>query len=130
MEVGLRAYDAQHRLLTYGTTLYRHTPNGEIASQTTAVGTTEFLYDDFGNLLAVKLPNGAVIEYIIDAEGRRVGKRVNGARVAAYLYSGSRIVAQLNLAGQVMSRFIYATGATSPDYMVVGSVTYRIFADQ
>jgi RHS repeat-associated protein len=123
-------YDAQDRLLTYGTTSYRYTPNGQIASRTTAAGTTDFIYDGFGELVAVKLPNGTVIEYIIDAEGRRVGKRVNGGRVAAYLYSGSRIVAQLNLAGQVISRFIYATGATSPDYMVAGGVTYRLFTDQ
>jgi RHS repeat-associated protein len=88
------------------------------------------MYDDFGNLLAVKFPNGNVIEYIIDSEGRRVGKLVNGTLVAGYLYQGSQIVAQLNSAGKVISRFIYATRANSPDYMVISGIPYRIFADQ
>ena len=72
-------YDAQDRLLTDGSDLYSYTPNGELASRTIGIKTRDFVYDDFGNLLAVKFPNGNVIEYIIDPEGRRVGKLVNAA---------------------------------------------------
>jgi RHS repeat-associated protein len=123
-------YDAQDRLLTDGSDLYSYTHNGEVASRTIGIKTTDFVYDDFGNLLAVKFSNGSVIEYIIDSEGRRVGKLLNGTLGAGYLYQGSQIVAQLNSAGKVISRFVYATHANSPDYMVISGVAYRIFSDQ
>jgi RHS repeat-associated protein len=123
-------YDAQDRLLTYGSDLYSYTPNGELASRTVGIKTRDFIYDDFGNLLAVKFPNGNVIEYIIDPEGRRVGKLLNGTLVAGFLYQGSQIIAQLNSAGKVISRFIYAMRANSPDYMVISGISYRIFTDQ
>jgi hypothetical protein len=32
-----------------------------------------------GNLLTVGLPNGDLVEYLVDGVGRRVGKKKNGA---------------------------------------------------
>jgi RHS repeat-associated protein len=123
-------YDAQDRLLTYGNTSYTYTPNGELASQTVGSQTTTYTYDVLGNLTAVTLPNGTAISYIVDAKNRRVGKQINGALVAGYLYDSHRIVAQLNSSNAIISQFIYGSGSTSPDYFVQGGVTYRIFSDQ
>jgi len=76
------------------------------------------------------LPNGTKITYVVDAENHRVGKEVSGVLQAGFLYDGNQLVAQLNGSNQVVSQFVYASGATSPDYMVSGGVTYRIFSDQ
>ena len=82
-----------------------------------------------GNLSGVTLPNGTKVTYILDANSRRMGKSINGALAEGFLYDGSRVIAQLTRANQIASQFVYATRAKSPDYMVKGGVTYRIFAD-
>jgi RHS repeat-associated protein len=123
-------YDAQDRLLTYGSASYTYTANGELASQTDGSQKTTYTYDVLGNLTAVTLPNATRITYIIDPENHRVGKKVNGVLNSGFLYDGDRVIAQLNGSNQIISRFVYATGANSPDYMISGGVTYRMFSDQ
>ena len=59
-----------------------------------------------------------------------MGKTVNGVLATGFLYDAKRIVAQLNGSNQLVSQFVYATGSASPDYMISGGVTYRIFSDQ
>jgi len=122
-------YDKQDRLLTYGSTTYAYTANGEIASKTTGAQVTSYQYDVLGNLIAASLPDGTQLSYVIDAENNRVGKMVNSVLVSGFLYDGSKIVAQLDGNNQVVARFVYGGGNASPDYMVTASTTYRIFAD-
>ncbi|MGP0098286.1 MAG: RHS repeat domain-containing protein [Terriglobales bacterium] len=123
-------YDAQDRLLTYGNASYTYTANGELASQTVGTATTNYQYDVLGNLTSVILPSGETITYVIDPRNRRLGKMVRGSLTAGFLYHGNRIAAQLNASNAIVSQFVYATGSTSPDYMISGGVTYRIFSDQ
>lgn len=123
-------YDAQDRLLTYGNSSYGYTANGELASQTSGTQKTTYGYDVLGNLTTVTLPNGTKINYVIDPQNRRVGKQVNGVLQSGFLYNGHQIVAQLNSTNQLVSQFVYGTSSTTPDYMVSGGVTYRIFSDQ
>src|ERR1700687_2596165 len=123
-------YDAQDRLLTYGAASYTYTANGELATQKIGTQTTTYNYDVLGNLISVTLPGGKAISYVVDAENRRVGKKVNGIQTAGFLYDGDKIIAQLNGSNAIVSQFIYASGSTAPDYMVSGGVTYRIFSDQ
>jgi RHS repeat-associated protein len=122
-------YDAQDRLLTYGSSSFTYTANGEMVSQVTGSQTTSYKYDVLGNLIGATLPSGTKITYVVDAENHRVGKEVNGVLQTGFLYDGNHIVAQLNGSNAIVSQFIYATGATSPDYMVTGGVTYRIYPD-
>ncbi|HEX8169272.1 MAG TPA: RHS repeat-associated core domain-containing protein [Thermoanaerobaculia bacterium] len=124
------AYDAQDRLLNYEGTQYTYTANGELLSKTDAVGTTRYEYDALGNLRRVSLPDGASIEYIIDAQNRRVGKKLNGTLTATWLYADQfRIVAELDPTGAVVSRFVYGSHSTVPDYMIRSGVAYRIYTD-
>jgi RHS repeat-associated protein len=123
-------YDAQDRMLTYGNATYTYTANGELMSQTVGSQKTTYVYDVLGNLTGVTLPNGTKIAYIVDAENHRVGREVNGVLQTGFLYDGNRIAAQLNGSNQLVSQFVYGTSASSPDYMVSGGVTYRIFSDQ
>lgn len=123
-------YDAQDRLLTYGNNSYTYTDNGELETKTTSGQTTNYRYDLLGNLRSVNLPDGTDIEYVIDGRNRRIGKKVNGNLVQGFLY-GSQLepIAELDGNNNVVSRFVYASKAHVPDYMIKGGATYRIISD-
>lgn len=125
------SYDAQDRLLTYGSTTYSYTANGELLSKTTGTQTTRYQYDALGSLLNVTLPGGGNIDYLIDGSNRRIGKKVNGNLIQGFLYQGGlRPIAELDGSNAVVSRFVYATHINVPDYMIKGGVTYRLITDQ
>jgi RHS repeat-associated protein len=124
------SYDAQDRLTRYGSTTYAYTANGELTARNAGGQITGYQYDALGNLTGVALPNGTKIGYLIDGQNRRIGKKRNGALVKGFLYQDPlKPIAELNGAGQVVSRFVYATHANVPDLMIKGGVTYRIITD-
>ena len=99
-------------------------------SKTAGGQTTSYQYDELGNLTSVSLPGGPQIDYLIDGSNRRVGKKVDGILTQGLLYqNGLKPIAELDGAGNVVSRFVYGSRANVPDYMVKGGVTYRIIAD-
>ena len=123
-------YDDQDRLLSYGGNKYQYTANGELLSKTNSSGTTLYNYDVLGNLRVVTLPDETRLEYLIDGQNRRIGKKVNGTLVQGWLYqNGLNPVAELDANGNVVARFVYGTRANVPDYLVKKGVTYRIISD-
>jgi hypothetical protein len=83
-----------------------------------------------GNLRGVGLPNGDLVEYLVDGRGRRVGKKVNGVLVKGWLWRGQlQPVAELDGAGNVVARFVYAGGVNVPALMVTPTATYRLVTD-
>jgi RHS repeat-associated protein len=122
-------YDAQDRLLTYGTFSFTYSGNGDIATRVSGTQTTSYQHDAFGNLSGVTLPNGTQVSYILDPVNNRVGKKINGVLVSAFLYEGDSIVAELDGNNQLVTQFIYGSGSHTPDYMVTGGATYQIFTD-
>jgi YD repeat-containing protein len=122
-------YDAQDRLLSYGSTTYTYTANGELRTKTDAGGTTTYTYDVRGNLVRVDLPGGDVTEYAVDGQDRRVGKKKNGVLERAWLYRNQlNPVAELDGSGALVSRFVYGSRSNVPEYMVRGGVTYRVLS--
>jgi RHS repeat-associated protein len=84
----------------------------------------------FGNLIQADLPDGRVITYVIDGQNRRIGKKINGALVRAWLYQDQlEPMAELDGAGNVVARFVYGSRPNIPDYIVTASGTLRIFSD-
>ena len=118
-------YDDQDRLLTYGKWAYTYTANGELRTKTdTTIGdVTTYSYDGQGNLRRVTLPDGRLIEYVVDGENRRVGKKVNGTLVRRWLFKDSlKPAAELDGAGTMLARYV--------DGLVIkGSNTYKVVAD-
>ena len=91
---------------------------------------TNVPYYVFGNLTAVALPTGTTVEYVIDGQNRRIGKKLNGTLVQGFLYTDQlRPVAELDGSGAVVSRFIYGTKGNVPEYMIKSGVTHRLLTD-
>jgi len=123
-------YDDQDRLLDYQGANYAYTANGELLTKTQGANVTRYGYDVLGNLRQVTLPGGTVIDYLTDGKNRRIGKKVNGALTQGFLYQDQlKPLAELDGAGNIVSRFVYATRVNAPDYMVKGGVTYRLITD-
>ena len=85
--------DSEDRLLTYGNKTYTYSANGELSSKSSFPQgvsgnpeVTKYDYDEFGNLRKLTLSDGRTIEYIIDAQNRRIGKKTNGTLVKGWLY--------------------------------------------
>jgi RHS repeat-associated protein len=92
---------------------------------------TSYSYDIFGNLKKVILPDQKVIEYVLDSQNRRVGKRVNGIMTRMYIYqSQTQIAAELDGQGKLINRYVYGTKANSPDYVVSNDQVIKVVADQ
>jgi len=125
-------YDAQDRLITYGNNTYTYTTNGDLLTKTdtSTNETTTYTYDVLGNLKSVTLPDGTQIEYVIDGQNRRIGRKVNGTLTQGFLYLNSlKPIAELDGSNNVVSRFVYGTNGNVPDYMTKDGTTYRIISD-
>jgi RHS repeat-associated protein len=124
------AYDSQDRLLQWGDVTYAYSTSGDLASKTQNGSTIAYTYDALGNLLTVIDASGIKTEYIVDGQNRRVGKKVNGALVQGFLWQDRlKIAAELDGAGNIVSRFIFATHVNVPDYMINNGIVYRILTD-
>ena len=70
------------------------------------------------------------IDYVIDGQNRRIGKKIDGVLTQGFLYKDQlNPIAELDGSNNVVARFIYGTRINVPDYMVKGGNTYRIVSD-
>jgi len=123
-------YDEQDRLVSYRGASYAYTENGELASKTESGTTISYDYDELGNLLRVTLPGDMTIDYHVDGQNRRIGKKVNGSLTQGFLYQDQlNPVAELDASGAVINRFVYADKINVPAYMIKDGRTYRIISD-
>ena len=123
-------YDAQDRLQVYAGASYGYNANGDLTNKTVSGATTTYSYDVLGNLRQVLLPNNITVDYVIDGQNRRIGKKVNGILMQGFLYQDQlNPVAELDSGGNIVSQFIYADKSNIPAYMVRGGNTYRIISD-
>jgi uncharacterized protein RhaS with RHS repeats len=123
--------DAQDRLPRYGSGTYTYAANGEIQSMPGANGNQILKYDELGNLLSVTLSDNTLIEYLIDGQNRRIGKKVGGVLKQGFLYQDSlRPIAELDGDNRLLSQFVYTNSSNVPSYMMKNGATYRILADQ
>ena len=69
----------------------------ELRSKTVGAQATAYQYDALGNLRTVVLPAGRQIDYLIDGQNRRIGKKVDGTLMQAFLYQdGLKPIAELD----------------------------------
>jgi len=73
--------------------------------------------------MSVQFPNGDNIEYLIDGQNRRIGKKVNGVIVKKWIYSGQLSpIAELDSTGNVVAQFV-------GNCMIKNGVTYKLVTD-
>jgi RHS repeat-associated protein len=123
-------FDGRDRVLTHGALSFEHDASGLRLREIEAGDAIVYGYDARGSLLTVDRPNTTDdIAYIVDSDGRRVGKKAGGVLVQGFLYKNQMVVAELDGDHNVVSRFIYATPDYVPDAMVKGGANYRIIRD-
>ncbi|QDK37959.1 RHS repeat domain-containing protein [Bdellovibrio sp. NC01] len=130
-------YDEQDRLVSYGNSKFEYNDNGDLLLRTDLNPATKeekvtsYTYDVFGNLRSVKLPDGGVIDYVIDGLNRRVGKKINGKLVQGFIYLNQlQIAAEVDGTGRISKTFVYGTKVNVPDYVNYNGKQYRIISDQ
>jgi RHS repeat-associated protein len=122
--------DDQDRLLAYGTNTYAYSSYGELKMKVNGPDTTRYTYDVLGNLLQVKTPTGTIIDYLVDGQNRRIGRKLNGVLTQGFLYQGQLApIAELDGSNNIVSRFVYGTRVNVPEYMLKAGVTYRFLTD-
>ena len=125
-------YDAEDRLVTYGTLSFTYNLNGERLTKTdSSTGqTTHYAFDNFGELKQVTLPSSTVISYLYDGRGRRVAKLSAGTVTERYVYlDQNRIAGVLNSSGATVIAYIWGSKPNVPEYMVKSGTTYKIVSD-
>jgi len=83
-------YNDDDRLVASGDYAYTFDADGFLTSKTDTVTqeTTTYAYARTGQLNNVQLPDGTLIEYLHNAAGQRVAKKVNGVITEKYLWAG------------------------------------------
>src|SRR5262249_41612963 len=80
-------FDVQDRMVDQGANTYIQNADGALATKVNSqTGNTVYEYDIAGNLLGVTLPSGDIIEYVVDASGHRLGRKLNGNLTNRWIY--------------------------------------------
>jgi|GEM_PF-1975136 len=132
-------YDARDRLTAVtrasDTTTYGYDAHDNVHTRTAGSSVTTYEWDPRGPLASVSRTGEPAISYVLDPQGRRIGRRVGGLLERGWLYGGGLLpVAEVGNDGTTVRRvFVYATKGSSPDLMLQhdsgGWVTYRILSD-
>lgn len=128
-----RGANDRDELCRHGQYHYTYDANGRLEARVNVSDPqdeTLYTYDGGGRLHQVAL-GGTTVDYVHDALGRRVGRRVNGVFERGWLYKDSlNPVAQVDATGNVEATYVYVTRANVPDYIVAaGGDVYRVVAD-
>jgi RHS repeat-associated protein len=65
---------------------------------------------DYRNRLTRVVSGSQIIEYLYDAEDRRVGKKINGVVTQKYVYDGADIALVVDGAGVLVERYLFGAG--------------------
>ena len=123
-------YDAQDRLVSYGSWVYTHSAEGDLMRRDNGDQFWDYQFNEFGALESVTTPSGTVISYGYDPQGRRSVRYVDGTFDYALIYEDDlRPAAKLDAEGNVIERYVYGTQLNSPDYIVRGGEALRIIHD-
>ncbi len=93
--------------MSYAGIQYFYTRNGDLQTKIAGTDTTKYSYDAFGNLTQVVMPNGDVIQYVIDGQNRRIARKLNGRITNKWLNAGQLApVVELDSPYNIIARFI------------------------
>jgi len=123
-------YSIEDHLLRAGDTSYQYDADGFLTRKTENGQVTLYNYSSRGELLRVDLPDGRVLEYLNDPQGRRIAKKINGQIVEKYLWQGlTRLLAVYDANNVLLHRYEYGDERT-PLAVVTGGQKYLMHYDQ
>jgi RHS repeat-associated protein len=124
------SYSAEDHVMSRGLESYVFDVDGFLQSRTTPEGTTHYQYSTRGELLRVEKPDGTILNYVHDPQGRRIAKQINGITVEKYLWKNqTMLLAVYDGNDNLLQRYTYADSRT-PVSMTVGGATYLLLTDQ
>jgi RHS repeat-associated protein len=102
------------RLLNDGTYQYRYDDEGNLSAKTElATGKITTYQWDYRNRLVSVTSDSHVIEYLYDAQDKRVGKQLDGIKIERYIYDGDDIALVVNAQGTLIERYLYGDSTDS-----------------
>ena len=123
-------HSLEDHTLTAGPITYEFDDDDNLATRMEGTETTRYSYSTTGELQRVTLPDGKEISYVHDPAGRRIAKKINGATVEKYLWSGrTTLLAVYDGNDALLQRFAYADGRL-PSAMAAGGTVYYLAYDQ
>jgi RHS repeat-associated protein len=101
----------KRRVLNDGKYQYQYDDEGNLTQKQELVTGKLTNYSwDYRNRL-VKVASGTqTVEYLYDAEDKRVGKKVNGVTTEKYVYDGADIALVVDSAGTLVERYLFGDG--------------------
>ena len=110
--------------------IHPYNPAGDLTQKKTPSGTSSYSYDSQGNLRQVTLEDGRRIDYAIDPDNRRTGKRTNGQLQWQLVWQDQlRPIARLKADHTLEATYYYADKPNVPEAMQKNGKTYRIVSD-
>jgi len=77
------------------------------------------------------LPTATKVDYLIDGQNRRIGKRINGTLVESFVYEDDlRRVGWYDETGSLRAQFAFRQNKHVPDVMIKAGQTYKLVYDQ
>jgi RHS repeat-associated protein len=125
--------DAQDRVLSQGNTAYVYDNHGNVTTRTVTPQPAQTLtWNGQGGLLSVVQSGSPTVTYVIDPQGRRVGRKVGANVDREWLYD-----TQLRLVGEVIGSTSRVYGYLPERHLPVmmretkggNTTTYRIYGD-
>jgi RHS repeat-associated protein len=126
-----RTADARDRITARTGATYAYDAKGQRTTKTEGAIVTRYAYDGRGHLASAEVVGTVRVDYDLDAYGRRVTKRRNGTVENRYLYRNQlQPAAEVDAAGNVLTRYVYARGELAPDLMERAGASYALLKDE
>ena len=108
---------------------FEYSDDGTLSKISNCLGEKRFVYDFFGNLKSVTLPDGKVISYRIDAYNRRVAKFINGQLDEIYVWYDQTRLAFVKSATQATNiQYVYGPHGIAPTYLKINGHGYKVIS--
>lgn len=110
-------YDVGNRLLSAGGTAFQYDGNGNVTAKVSPVGTTNYTWDSFNQLIGARAPDGSVVRFYYDPLGNRVA-RTDSAGTTRYLQDAGASIPAVVLENGVRN----VSYVRTPEGLLLGAV--------
>ncbi|WP_432735879.1 RHS repeat-associated core domain-containing protein [Maridesulfovibrio sp. FT414] len=117
------------RLVRAGEVKYSYDPKGRLTMKQDRGQVTRYEYDHNNQLVQVHLPDGRRINYIVDPNGMRTAKQVDGRTVETYLWKDRATLLAVSDEQGRLKEFAY-DGEGDPIAMRWNGEVYHLASDQ